>query len=114
MECISADIIANSETAARDFSGLYYIQTVFERYAILSHTWLSEGEITYSDWAEPTVPIDPTSPGYRKLANSVNSCKTGVALGLDGYWCVSTRREAVNLMSQFAQCSNGIRRQQPA
>ena len=41
----------------------------FESYAILSHTWLTKGEITYSEWGNHTAPLDTQSPGYNKLAN---------------------------------------------
>ncbi|KJA16155.1 hypothetical protein HYPSUDRAFT_219643 [Hypholoma sublateritium FD-334 SS-4] len=39
----------------------------FGQYAILSHTWLPTGEVTYSDWLSRS--FDTTSPGYVKLAN---------------------------------------------
>ena len=39
----------------------------FGQYAILSHTWLPAGEVTYSEWINRT--FDTASPGYVKLAN---------------------------------------------
>ncbi len=78
MECITAEIIAENI----DWK-TFHKKMVFEEYAILSHTWLSKGEITYSDWAGPTVLIDTTSPGYNKLTKF---CETAAEQGLRLAW----------------------------
>ena len=79
MECISAEIIAKSESG-KDWNP--YETLDFEEYAILSHTWLSKGEITYFDWKDPNS-LDTTSPGYNKLAKF---CKTASDQGLRLGW----------------------------
>ena len=80
MECISVEIIAETTDG-----NATYNKTVFEEYAILSHTWLSKGEITYSDWADPiqAALIDTTSPGYNKLTKS---CEAAANQGLRLAW----------------------------
>ncbi len=77
MECISAEIVAEAPNIGP------YDSTVFEEYAILSHTWLLKGEITYSDCTGPTLLIDTTSPGYNKLTKF---CETAAEQGLRLAW----------------------------
>ncbi len=83
IECISAEL--NSFP----YSG----KSQFEQYAILSHAWLSAGEITYSDWTNSTLPLDTKSPAYDKIAKFCKVASTyGLSPGLDGY-CVHQQEE---------------------
>ena len=80
IECISAEL--NSLP--------YYGKSQFEKYAILSHAWLSAGEITYSDWTNGTLPLDTKSPGYDKLAKFCKVASTyGCRLGWMDTVCIN-------------------------
>ena len=80
IECISAEL--NSLP--------YYGKSQFEKYAILSHAWLSAGEITYSDWTNRTLPLDTKSPGYDKLAKFCKVASTyGCSLGWMDTVCIN-------------------------
>lgn len=61
----------------------YLLAQEFGRYAILSHTWLPYGEITYSEWRSHTSPLSTQSPGYVKLAKF---CKVAAKRGLRLAW----------------------------
>ncbi|KJA19370.1 hypothetical protein HYPSUDRAFT_1095940, partial [Hypholoma sublateritium FD-334 SS-4] len=62
----------------------------FGSYAILSHTWISSGEITYSEWRNPTAPLDKHSPGYDKLAQFCKvAAKRGLRLGWMDTVCIN-------------------------
>ncbi|KJA14549.1 hypothetical protein HYPSUDRAFT_108205, partial [Hypholoma sublateritium FD-334 SS-4] len=64
-------------------------------YAILSHTWLPSGEITYSKWRNHTVPLDTQSPGYDKLAKFCEvSAKRGFRLGWMDTVCINKESSA--------------------
>ena len=44
LDCISAEIISDADLS------FPYRKWKFEKYAILCHTWLPRGEVTYSEW----------------------------------------------------------------
>ncbi|KJA16159.1 hypothetical protein HYPSUDRAFT_171810 [Hypholoma sublateritium FD-334 SS-4] len=54
----------------------------FGQYAILSHTWLPHGEVTYSEWKNHTS-LDTQSPGYSKLEKF---CEVAAGYGLRLAW----------------------------
>ncbi|KJA16050.1 hypothetical protein HYPSUDRAFT_171944 [Hypholoma sublateritium FD-334 SS-4] len=75
------DYILSDLNSVTDLRLPYYHP--FEKYAILSHTWLSRGEVTYSEWKDHTAPLDTQSPGYDKLAKF---CEVAAQYGLRLAW----------------------------
>ncbi|OAX35202.1 hypothetical protein K503DRAFT_390683 [Rhizopogon vinicolor AM-OR11-026] len=53
------------------------------RYAIFSHRWLSEGEVTYQEMTDIVQPSDPDSPGFKKLQSF---CEVASKHGLTFAW----------------------------
>ncbi len=89
MEWISAEI----NSAA--YSDLSFRSRKFLKYAILSHTWLRRGEITYSDWTKPSALLDTQSSGYNKLANFCKvAAKHGLRLGWMDTVCINKESSA--------------------
>ncbi len=91
MEYVSAELI--SVRLCADFS--LYNKWQFTEYAILSHTWLPTGEITYSKWTNQSASLDTQSPGYMKLANF---CKVAATYGYRLAWmdtvCINKENSA--------------------
>ncbi|KJA13868.1 hypothetical protein HYPSUDRAFT_49568 [Hypholoma sublateritium FD-334 SS-4] len=77
MACISSEIISRADLS------FPYRDWKLEKYAILSHTWLPKGEVTYSEWRNHTAPLDTQSPGYDKLEKF---CKVAAKHGLRLAW----------------------------
>ena len=89
MEWISAEI----NSAA--YSDLSFRSRKYLKYAILSHTWLTRGEITYSEWTNPTTLLDTQSPGYDKLAKFCKvAAKHGLRLGWMDTICINKESSA--------------------
>ena len=79
MEYVSAEL--NCVRVCADLS--LYNKWQFTEYAILSHSWLPTGEITYSKWTNHAASLDTQSPGYTKLANF---CKVAATYGYRLAW----------------------------
>ncbi|KJA13865.1 hypothetical protein HYPSUDRAFT_484250 [Hypholoma sublateritium FD-334 SS-4] len=83
MECISSAV--NSVTNLED-----PYEHPFANYAILSHTWLPSGEVTYSEWKTHTALLDTQSPGYNKLAKFCEeAARRGLRLGWMDTVCIN-------------------------
>lgn len=89
LHCLSLDIFATLD--ARQFISRpelrghsikkFLSDHKFGQYAILSHTWLPSGEVTYSEWKNRTA-LDTQSPGYVKLAKFCQVAATEYGLRL--------------------------------
>ncbi|KJA13321.1 hypothetical protein HYPSUDRAFT_151713, partial [Hypholoma sublateritium FD-334 SS-4] len=93
VKCISSEI-SNCNVADLKTWSLHK-QWQSENYAILSHTWLQSGEVTYSNWRNHTTPLDTQSPGYDKLAKFCQvSAKRGFRLGWMDTVCINKESSA--------------------
>ncbi|KJA13875.1 hypothetical protein HYPSUDRAFT_151053, partial [Hypholoma sublateritium FD-334 SS-4] len=93
VKCISSEI-SNCNAADLKTRSLHK-QWQSENYAILSHTWLQSGEVTYSNWRNHTTPLDTQSPGYDKLAKFCQvSAKRGFRLGWMDTVCINKESSA--------------------
>ncbi|KAF2758951.1 HET-domain-containing protein, partial [Pseudovirgaria hyperparasitica] len=86
-----------------------FVGTMVPEYAILSHTWLPDGEVLFEDMAD--LRIASRKPGFKKIELT---CKQALCDGLDWVWvdtcCIDKKSsaelsEAINSMFDWYRCS---------